>query len=575
MRRARFLRLPAGLLMALASAAQADKTINGSVSGYVFAVDEDVSFTGDVTLTGPLSVYVYNGNIYTSGCNLIDGTGADGDDGTDGEYVFNMDTYETTQPTAGEGGYYGASLTLVTYEYAPYDSANTIYLDAPIYLNGGSGGEGGKGQDGILAIALDPCLQLEPYPGSGGGTGGVGGSLTIQSAGDVYLRDEVDCSGGKGGNGGDGGYGGYPDYGSLVPASPNCGDGGHGGGGGDSGGISVTATGDIYLNGAALLTTSGNSGGGGGDGGGDGSPTGSGGGGGSGGDGGAIEMYGATITGSFPEFIADSGIGGTGGTGGGEAGPAREQFDQTGCTPNGGCSQSETIERDRGAMGGGAGTVGLAGIIDLRAPTSSMADQISLLGLVVSARPSGQNSKAGGTGTGGLTSNNLCANCWDDDPHDGQVAAMIPRGGTDGTIGGDGGTIYFQCYYLVITDCDLDVRGGKGGDGGRGGDGDCPDTVVCWGEDGGAGGLGGAGGDGGFITYDVTVISGSGGVARKCSGAGGTGGRGGDPEGYGGNGNTNGTIGVIYDYSNSGTPPSSMLCTNTPPHAGDDGDDCE
>lgn len=244
---------------------------------------------GSITLAGGGTggISMINGSqLWASG-----GRGRWGGDGSEGYGSQDDTSFSGAGGAGGAGGNAAATAISVT-------SAGTIsVVGGALHADGGDGGWGGWGD------------RWGSYGSGGqGGTGGkggagggillqstaIGGSITLNSATQLYAK------GGDGGEGGEGGYS-YSSYG---------GNGGQGGAGGTGGGIELRAdagSSTISLVTGAQLNAGG---GGGGDGGFSGSGdlgSGVGGVGGAGGNGGRINVFGGDILGDGTALFAVSG----------------------------------------------------------------------------------------------------------------------------------------------------------------------------------------------------------------------------------------------------------------------------
>jgi CSLREA domain-containing protein len=362
--------------------------------------------------------------------------------------------------------------------------------------------------------------------GTGGasGTGGSHGGAIYARVSTTLTLAHVTISQNHSGQGGNG----------SVAITPGSG-GGHGGGGGNGGGISQYY-GTLTINDSNFWENYAGSAGSGGAGA-SGNPGGSGGGGGYGataGYGGAIYMYGGTMTIMNTNFT-DNGAGSGGNGGNGAAGGS-------GSTPGGTGGQ--------GGIGGTAGNGGEGGAIYTESAT-----------VIENSTFTGNNSgNAGSGGVGGKGGNGGAGG-------DGNPATAGGNGGNGGTGGspltaGGGGAVSSRNAVLEIHGCEFNGNGtgtgsagGSGGDGGAGGAGGSSTSVGVVGANGGNGGLGGGatgqatGGDGGAIRHrNFTLVVENSTFSYNFTGYG----RPGGSSGYGGAGG-NGGSGLSAAGGNGGT----------------------
>lgn len=160
-----------------------------------------------------------NGLSTNAGVIILNGSGGNGSNGTDG-----------IGENADGGG--GGTTTILNYTGTPHTGAGLIAR-----ANGGNGGEGGTGVSFIVPIPIPPFVAPVIINAGHGGAGGNGGSVTVNSSGDLSTSGEKVhgiLAEANGGNGGDGG--------NVTSILGVWGEGGDGGKGGAGGSVAVTTT---------------------------------------------------------------------------------------------------------------------------------------------------------------------------------------------------------------------------------------------------------------------------------------------------------------------------------------------
>ncbi len=326
---------------------------------------------------------------------------------------------------------------------------------------GGSGGNGGNGGSGGNATTLVGTTGA----GGPGGDGQNGGSAGISAGGALYNNagavtiKAATISGGAGhatlitsGTGGQAGSGGTGDTSDLTSLGGAAGHAGSGGVGAQAAGGAIYSAGGTILVDSSTIARSLAEGGDGGQAGlggfgGNGnlhggaaqtSPNG-----GTGGDahGGAIVVFGGTLTLSGDTFYGDQALGGSGGAGG-----------------VGGASGAAGAQAGIGVVGGlgGDGGSGFGGVVDLLGGTLNIVN-----GTFAEDVGIGFNSTAGGSGGQGGAGGGYLTN-------------EVPANGGAGGIGGNGmgGALHTSGGTLNLTNATLSTNeaiAGIGGGGGIGG----------------------------------------------------------------------------------------------------------
>lgn len=523
-----------------------------SVSGVISAVGGNGG-NGDTGANGraggTITVYTTSGNITLAGLTNSGGnggtgsSGAGGNGGSAGAIILGTDAGDTTvngdvlmqggdgggsaTVTAGNGGA-GGGITLIAGSGTIHITGN-LRADGGDAGNGDSGGTGGLGGDvslsGLGNLTVDQAMNVDGGNGGSGasddgGDGGDAGSMILVLSGSSWAAGSLSAVGGAGGTsatdqagaGGDGGFiQTYPTNGNIiigtsVNASGGIGGDGDIGGAGGAGGLIYLHpdSGDVIIGGSVIAV---------------------------GGDGG----HGA------------SGLGGAGGAGGGTL-----DLIELG-SHNGDLIVGGDIISDGGNGGGSstttAGAGGSAGPILLHAEFGI----INVGGMISASGGDGGNGDAGGSAGNGAAIS-LYSTTLPTITGFTATNGILATGGNGGSgssgaggNGGAGGAITLEPDNAPITSGTLSTSGGNGGNsstttagnGGAAGDialftGDSTLTItgsiLAVGGTGGTGDIGGTGASGGNLDIqtdnaDISItgtVSSSGGA-----GGGGTSGNGG------------------------------------------------